>query len=557
LPKHTKHINAGVSLINLSAIRKFDFLGEIYKYLEAKKYVITLGDQQIINTVFFDQILYLSPIWNIHGSMFDLDWCKINAGLVNTFTIDELRDAAEAPAIIHYTFKRKPWISSDHPLSDYWYEYASLTEYFANDSFNSRKTASKNTFKLNGDLMPSSRLRKKIDGYIKSIIQLRKTRLNVDKLISDPKSSANYNLTKATTFQLQNTIISSSAAKTVTSAVELLDQIPEYATVLTNCENRDLDGGFHENIKTLLKTPNIGRDFDVSEVNATMIAVQRLGQKEFIETLYCAAAYSKPHFYVETSFFGALAPYFHKDVPAKYRRCFGYIFDDLGYYYDSRLPSRLERILNSEMGDISEDEKTRSKALIKKIIDLGITKYNVGLGNRTMNIDSDSVLVIDQKRNDASIEFGAASSKTFDIMLASAIRENPDSKIYFKTHPDNSGNELLLNDPRVEVIPENVSVTALLDQCRSVYVVTSQLGFEALLRGKEVNVFGLPFYSGWGLTKDRQKLARRDKTRTIEELFYSACIRMSAYVNPDTGNLVELEDALDYILTCRTEIDQL
>lgn len=107
--------------------------------------------------------------------MFDLDWCKINAGLVNTFTIDELRDAAEAPAIIHYTFKRKPWISSDHPLSDYWYEYASLTEYFANDTFNSRTTTRKNTFKLNGDLMPSSKLRKKIDGYIKSIIQLRKT----------------------------------------------------------------------------------------------------------------------------------------------------------------------------------------------------------------------------------------------------------------------------------------------------------------------------------------------------------------------------------------------
>lgn len=32
--------------------------------------------------------------------------------------------------------------------------------------------------------------------------------------------------------------------------------------------------------------------------------------------------------------------------------------------------------------------------------------------------------------------------------------------------------------------------------------MTSTLGFEALLRGKPVTCLGMPFYAGWGLTRD-------------------------------------------------------
>jgi hypothetical protein len=44
---------------------------------------------------------------------------------------------------------------------------------------------------------------------------------------------------------------------------------------------------------------------------------------------------------------------------------------------------------------------------------------------------------------------------------------------------------------------------ALLERAKAVYVVTSQLGFEALLWGRPVHCFGMPFYAGWGLTAMR------------------------------------------------------
>ena len=44
---------------------------------------------------------------------------------------------------------------------------------------------------------------------------------------------------------------------------------------------------------------------------------------------------------------------------------------------------------------------------------------------------------------------------------------------------------------------------ALLGMVDQVHCLTSLTGFEALLRGLPVTVWGSPFYAGWGLTADR------------------------------------------------------
>ena len=49
-----------------------------------------------------------------------------------------------------------------------------------------------------------------------------------------------------------------------------------------------------------------------------------------------------------------------------------------------------------------------------------------------------------------------------------------------------------------------------------------QMGFEALLLGKEVHCFGMPFYAGWGATHDRLTCPREGKRRTAEEIFAAA-----------------------------------
>src|SRR3546814_6151928 len=61
-------------------------------------------------------------------------------------------------------------------------------------------------------------------------------------------------------------------------------------------------------------------------------------------------------------------------------------------------------------------------------------------------------------------------------------------------------------------------------------------------------VFGMPFYAGWGLTNDRQDIPRRQRQLSVEELFHAACIRNSIYINPETSQIVEMEEALDWML---------
>ncbi|MGZ7307049.1 capsular polysaccharide export protein, LipB/KpsS family, partial [Streptococcus pyogenes] len=53
-----------------------------------------------------------------------------------------------------------------------------------------------------------------------------------------------------------------------------------------------------------------------------------------------------------------------------------WVIDDLGIYYDATQASRLERLL-IEM-QFSEHDIQRAKALIKKLIDLKVSKYNIG-----------------------------------------------------------------------------------------------------------------------------------------------------------------------------------
>lgn len=68
-----------------------------------------------------------------------------------------------------------------------------------------------------------------------------------------------------------------------------------------------------------------------------------------------------------------------------------------------------------------------------------------------------------------------------------------------------------------------------------VHTLTSTVGFEALMHGKPVFTYGLPFYAGWGLTNDWLTCERRTRTRTLDELIYAALIEYPTYMNPKNG----------------------
>jgi capsular polysaccharide export protein len=73
------------------------------------------------------------------------------------------------------------------------------------------------------------------------------------------------------------------------------------------------------------------------------------------------------------------------------------------------------------------------------------------------------------------------------------------------------------------------------------------MGFEALLVGKQVVCFGVPWYAGWGVTDDRCKdspaWVRRKRKRSVNELFTVAYIHYTRYLDPVThkrGNIMHV-----------------
>ena len=240
------------------------------------------------------------------------------------------------------------------------------------------------------------------------------------------------------------------------------------------------------------------------------------------------------------------------DLGVKGAPPYALVVDDTGIYYDATRPSALEVLLNSEGWQTPEllDEARRA---ITAIVEHNLSKYNHAPDAPTGLIPDRGrprILVLDQTRNDLSVLLGCTDADTFARMLEAACREHPDADIWVKTHPDVlSGRKQGFFDPHslpadVHLLAEDVSPLSLLRQVDEVYCVTSQMGFEALLLGKKVHCFGMPFYAGWGLTCDRQRCARRTAVRSLEEVFAAAYILYSRYVHPVTGRRCTIMDII-------------
>ncbi|ECO3667303.1 TPA: capsular polysaccharide biosynthesis protein [Campylobacter jejuni] len=217
---------------------------------------------------------------------------------------------------------------------------------------------------------------------------------------------------------------------------------------------------------------------------------------------------------------------------------FSMVKDDIGIYYDATAPSKLENLLNTY--EFKDEEIKQAKKAIELIKKYKISKYNNNLDipDDYFQKDEKRVLIITQTANDASLEFGLAKGfKTLD-MIKDAIKENPKSKIYIKIHPDvlsgKKQSDLDINSLPKEciLITENFNPIALLEFFDKVYTKTSGMGFEALMQGCECVCYGMPFYAGWGLTKDKLECKRRMQKRSLEEVFYAAYILYSEYFNP-------------------------
>ncbi|MDH4572929.1 capsular polysaccharide biosynthesis protein [Salinicola acroporae] len=262
-----------------------------------------------------------------------------------------------------------------------------------------------------------------------------------------------------------------------------------------------------------------------------------------------------PYIAIEDGFLRSLG------LGVNYSQPHSLVVDYSGIYYDATRPSDLETLLAE--ATFGSEELARADQAMQRLRRLRLSKYNHAPDRPLAPADRPRVLVIDQTRDDASITHGMADASSFQRMLESAISEHPDAEILIKTHPDVIAGRKqgyltkASSHPRCRLIGDDINPWSLIDAVDAVYVVTSQLGFEALMAEKPVHCFGMPFYAGWGLTRDALQCERRQRPRTLLELFAAAYLRYCRYANPYTGKASTLEATIDLIADQKRQRDRL
>ena len=269
------------------------------------------------------------------------------------------------------------------------------------------------------------------------------------------------------------------------------------------------------------------------------------GKKEFKDVEEYAKLYNINITRVEDGFIRSVS--LGSDLTTPYSQ----VVDKTGIYFDPSNPSDLENILNTYK--FSPRLLQRASKIKQHLIDSKISKYNI-FENVDLDLPQDKniVLVPGQVEDDASIKFGANGMNNLEL-LKQARENSKDSYIVFKPHPDVLvGNRVGMVDEKdalkyCDKIVTEVGLDSILAICNEVHTMTSLVGFEALMYGKKVFTYGLPFYASWGLTSDQKNLSRRDRVLSIDELVAATLILYPRYYNPYKDEICEVEDVLELI----------
>ena len=218
---------------------------------------------------------------------------------------------------------------------------------------------------------------------------------------------------------------------------------------------------------------------------------------------------------------------------------FSLLLDSAGAYYDCSGPSDLESAIGA--GFAAAEEAAQAAQAATRLQALRLSKYNLAPLEDSALPDPGFVLLVDQTFGDVSIRHGGASAASFARMLEAARDENPGARLVLKTHPDVLAGRKRghFEDPAalqgVQLWTRPIVPWALIERAASVYTVTSQMGAEALLAGKPVRCFGLPFYAGWGATQDELCAPARRAAygpRGALEIFAAGWLRRPIYYDP-------------------------
>lgn len=133
LENDVPYFNAGVILFNLDVLRTYNIKQTIDQYMLRYVRLVNYADQDIFNGIFNGHIGVLNAKYNVMTIASVYSCCEIETlrKPTNFYTDEELKEAVQAPTIIHYTTNMKvvrPWYSNtDHPFAPDFLYYMNMS----------------------------------------------------------------------------------------------------------------------------------------------------------------------------------------------------------------------------------------------------------------------------------------------------------------------------------------------------------------------------------------------------------------------------------------------
>lgn len=124
MKKTSRYINAGVLLIDLDQWRKTVTLQQIFDFISANIKKLLLADQDVINVMFEDKMLYIDErLYNLDEKTFNV-YSKKSAGN-KKIDLDWVR---KNTAVIHFNGKHKPWREKNYrgKLGEFFEKYKDI-----------------------------------------------------------------------------------------------------------------------------------------------------------------------------------------------------------------------------------------------------------------------------------------------------------------------------------------------------------------------------------------------------------------------------------------------
>lgn len=122
-----KYFQAGTILFNLNEFRKTYSFEEILKFAAKEKW--QLQDQDVLNKLCEDKVLYVDMSWNVMVDLYDIRIRNIISKAPH-YLAEEYAVARKNPRIVHYAGPQKPWISPEMDFGWLFWFYARKTPFY-------------------------------------------------------------------------------------------------------------------------------------------------------------------------------------------------------------------------------------------------------------------------------------------------------------------------------------------------------------------------------------------------------------------------------------------